>query len=107
MGDDPPLKRLGYKDGSQSLGTKVYHQKQGSEILLFRPAVLQSSNWLSNSARITEDKGNYPGGLEGSDGAQALIVLSTVPKGLAPAVSRAVATAVRTAASPLADHRAR
>src|SRR3954466_3345701 len=50
---------------------------------------------------------NYPGGLEGSDGAQALIVLSTVPKGLAPAVSRAVATAVRTAASPLADHRAR
>src|SRR3954451_8572337 len=55
----------------------------------------------------TSSKRNYPGGLEGSDGAQALIVLSTVPKGLAPAVSRAVATAVRTAASPLADHRAR
>jgi hypothetical protein len=54
-----------------------------------------------------QESRNYPGGLEGSDGAQALIVLSTVPKGLAPAVSRAVATAVRTAASPLADHRAR
>ena len=38
---------------------------------------------------------------------QAVIVLSTVPKVLGPALRRAVATTVRTAASPWADHMAR
>src|SRR3954454_6605672 len=50
---------------------------------------------------------NYPGSVKASDGGRALIVLSTVSKGLAPVLRRTVATTVRTAASPLADHRAR
>ena len=42
-----------------------------------------------------------------ADGCQALMVARTVPKVPASAVRRAVATTVRTAASPLADHMAR
>src|SRR3954468_18742043 len=57
--------------------------------------------------RRARSRRNYPGSVKASDGGRALIVLSTVSKGLAPVLRRTVATTVRTAASPLADHMAR
>src|SRR3954453_18786676 len=101
----------------KSLAKKLPSQLVIALIAIFEfskgPMQVNISLWIVGASICTHSadkrclRRKSPGGLGGSDGAQALIVLSTVPKGLAPAVSRAVATAVRTAASPLADHRAR
>jgi hypothetical protein len=96
-----------------TLGAGLYRCQEKDAVSLKDDGTLgRDKRWPSMRKRyenITVDTatGNYPGGGSASAGAQALIVLSTVPKLLAPVSRRAVATTVRTAASPFADHIAR
>ena len=66
-----------------------------------------SSQWTCTTYSLpVSRRTNYPGGCLAED-AQALMVPSTVSKAFALEARRAVATTVRTAASPAADHLAR